>query len=161
MGIYSKNIGVFFGNRIVFKDIYDGMKIDVIGNELTVLDVKSEEGSQFGFQMKYDDNKKLSFLGDAFYNDSLYENIKDSNWLIHEAFCLESENHIFKAHEKNHSTVKDTCEIANRLNADNLILVHTEDSNIENRKKLYSEEGKQYYNGNLIIPDDLEVIDLI
>lgn len=40
----------------------------------------------------------------------------------------------------------------------NLILYHTEDKNLENRRKLYTEEGRQYYHGNLIVPEDLERI---
>ena len=29
-----------------------------------------------------------------------------------------------------------------------------------NRKRMYTEEGKQYFSGNLYVPDDLETIDL-
>ena len=42
----------------------------------------------------------------------------------------------------------------------NLILYHTEDKNIEHRQELYLEEGKVYYDGNLFVPDDLDVIEL-
>ena len=28
------------------------------------------------------------------------------------------------------------------------------------RKELYTEEGKNYYHGNLYVPEDLEVLDL-
>ena len=31
---------------------------------------------------------------------------------------------------------------------------------IENRKALYTEEGRQYYHGSLIVPDDLETLEL-
>ena len=51
-------------------------------------------------------------------------------------------------------------ELANKMNVKNLLLYHTEDKNIKNRKELYTAEGKQYYQGNLYIPDDLEVIEL-
>ena len=46
------------------------------------------------------------------------------------------------------------------LNVENLILYHTEDKNIEHRQELYLEEGKAYYDGNLFVPDDLDVIEL-
>lgn len=46
------------------------------------------------------------------------------------------------------------------LNVENLILYHTEDKNIEHRQELYQEEGKAYYDGNLFVPDDLDVIEL-
>ena len=38
-------------------------------------------------------------------------------------------------------TVKDACELAQKLEAENLILYHTEDKNISRRKELYTEEG--------------------
>ena len=47
-----------------------------------------------------------------------------------------------------------------KLEAENLILYHTEDKNISRRKELYTEEGRQYYKGNLWIPDDLETYKL-
>ncbi len=52
------------------------------------------------------------------------------------------------------------CELASRLSVKNLVLWHTEDKHLEARKQLYSQEGRKYYQGNLIVPDDLEVIDL-
>ena len=41
-----------------------------------------------------------------------------------------------------------------------MILYHTEDKHIDKRKELYTDEGKQYYYGNLYVPDDLDVINL-
>ena len=57
-------------------------------------------------------------------------------------------------------TVKDACELAEQLNVRNLLLYHTEDKMISEKKKRYTEEGSQYYSGNLFIPDDLESIEL-
>ena len=62
--------------------------------------------------------------------------------------------------EKHHSTVKDACELAEKLNIRNLLLYHTEDKNLDERKKFYLEEGSCYYHGNLFIPDDLELLEL-
>ena len=80
--------------------------------------------------------------------------------MFHEAFCLYGQRDIFNPYEKHHSTVKDACEMAADLNVENLILYHTEDKNISRRKELYTEEGRQYYKGNLWIPDDLETYKL-
>ena len=41
-----------------------------------------------------------------------------------------------------------------------LVLYHTEDKNIRERKRLYTEEGKHYFHGNLFVPDDLDVLEL-
>ena len=50
--------------------------------------------------------------------------------------------------------------VAERLGVKNLLLYHTEDKNIKNRKELYTAEGRRYYHGNLYIPDDMETIEL-
>lgn len=62
--------------------------------------------------------------------------------------------------EKHHSTVKDACELAERLNVKNLLLYHTEDDTIPQRKELYGREGSAVYHGNLFIPDDMETFEL-
>ena len=80
--------------------------------------------------------------------------------LLHEAFCLYSERDIFDPYEKHHSTVKDACELAERLNIKNLLLYHTEDKNLTDRERLYLEEGSKYYHGKLFVPDDLESLEL-
>lgn len=72
----------------------------------------------------------------------------------------DSEADIFKPYEKMHSTVKTASEIATSLNVKNLVLYHASDNNLENRKRLYTEEAKQYFNGNIYVPDDLDVIEL-
>ena len=43
---------------------------------------------------------------------------------------------------------------------ESLVLWHTEDSKIEHRKELYTNEGREYYSGNLFVPDDLDIIEL-
>lgn len=41
----------------------------------------------------------------------------------------------------------------------NLIIYHTEDSH-EDKKELYTKEAKEYFSGNVIVPNDLDVIEL-
>lgn len=48
----------------------------------------------------------------------------------------------------------------NELNVKNLILYHTEESHGEDRKKLYTKEAQDSFNGNIIVPDDMEVIEI-
>ena len=66
---------------------------------------------------------------------------------MHEAFCLDSEENIFHAYEKHHSTTKSVSEIMNNLDIKNLILYHTEESHGENRKNMYEAEGKELFKG--------------
>ena len=59
-----------------------------------------------------------------------------------------------------HSTVKTASEIAESLNVKNLLLYHSNDNDLKNRKRLYTEEAKKYFSGNIYVPDDLEIIRL-
>lgn len=51
-------------------------------------------------------------------------------------------------------------EIMNKLNVKNLILYHTEETHGDNRKELYAYEAKGVFEGNVIVPDDLEEIEI-
>ena len=57
--------------------------------------------------------------------------------------------------------MKEACELAQELSVPHLVLWHTEDENYENRQVLYTAEGKQYYRGDLHVPNDLDVLELI
>ena len=37
---------------------------------------------------------------------------------------------------------------------------HTVDTDLENRKILFTEDAHKYYDGNVFVPDDLEVIEI-
>ena len=49
-------------------------------------------------------------------------------------------------------------ENAARMGVRNVILYHTEDDSLEQRRRLYTEEGRRYFGGNIYVPDDLERI---
>ena len=143
-----------------FVILNDGDKHTICNLEYEFFDIQAKGTKQFGFACKID-NKRLVFLGDETLNPSLYDRVKDADYVMHEAFCLDSEENIFHAYEKNHSTVKSTSEVMNKLNVKNLILYHTEESHGIERKKLYTKEGQDNFKGNVIVPEDLEVIDII
>ena len=46
----------------------------------------------------------------------------------------------------------------NKLNIKNVIIYHAEEKHGEKRKELYIKETKEYYSGNVYVPDDLEII---
>ena len=73
---------------------------------------------------------------------------------------MESEEEIFHPHEINHSTVKDVAEKMQNLGVKNLVLWHTKDNCIEKRKELYTKEAKEYFEGKVYVPEDLDVIEL-
>lgn len=130
----------------------------ILGREVTFFDIHSTKDKQFGFCMKLDNGEKLTCCGDEPYNPCMRAYVENSAWLLHEAFCLYAQADIFSPYEKHHSTVKDACETAEELGVKNLILYHTEDRNLPDRKRLYTEEGSRYFHGKLYIPEDLECI---
>ena len=142
-----------------FKVLNDGDKYNINGIEYTFFDIQAKGTKQFGFECCLN-NKKLAFLGDETLNPNLYDRIKEFDYVMHEAFCLDSEENIFHAYEKHHSTTKSASEVMNKLDIKNLILYHTEDSHKEKRKELYTNEAQNYFNGKVIVPDDLEVINI-
>lgn len=158
--LLQKNETKFIDDRLHFVIVKDKDTKEILNHNVTFFDIHSTKDTQFGFCMDLGNDEKLTCCGDEPYRDCEYEYVKNSTWLLHEAFCLFSEAHIFSPYEKHHSTVKDACELAQKLNVKNLLLYHTEDKNIAQRKQKYSDEGKNYYNGNLYIPDDLEVLHL-
>lgn len=149
----------FIGKQIHLIAVMDGEERTVNDCKVTFFDIHSTKDKQFGFCLEKN-GKKLTCCGDEPYHFHEEKYVRGSEWLLHEAFCLYSEAEIFEPYEKHHSTVKEACEVAQKLAVPNLLLYHTEDKNIERRKELYLSEGKNYYTGNLFVPDDLETIDL-
>ncbi|WP_407309528.1 MBL fold metallo-hydrolase [Desulfosporosinus sp. SB140] len=156
----DKKLTDLIGQRILLIPVYDGQTRNLLGQDFTFFDIHSTKAKQFGFTAKLSNGKRLTFLGDEPYNKLCRKYALNSDWLLCEAFCLYRDRERFKPYEKHHSTVKDACELAAHLNIKNLILWHTEDTDITQRKDLYIAEGRNYYSGNLFVPDDLNIITL-
>lgn len=154
----DKRVLNLLDNRILFVVIEDGQCMEVLDRKIRFFDICSTKRKQFGFVVSLKNGGTLAFCGDEPLREPVIKNVEGCSWLMHEAFCLYAERDIFKPYQKYHSTVRDACETAEKLQIENLILYHTEDKNIRNRKQLYLSEGKQYYHGNLVVPDDREVI---
>ena len=146
--------------RLHLIEVKDGDRLDIIGHAVTFFDIDSTKAKQFGFSMELENGGKLTCCGDEPFSERERTYAENSTWLLHEAFCLYAERDIFDPYKKHHSTVKDACELAEALHVKNLLLYHTEDKNIVNRKQLYTQEGSHFYHGNLFVPDDLEIITL-
>lgn len=146
-------------SAVDFKILNDGDSYNINGVDYTFFDIRAKGTRQFGFKCNFN-GKNFAFLGDETLNPTLYQYIKDFDYVMHEAFCLDSEENIFHAYEKNHSTTKSVSLVMNELGIKNLILYHTEESHKEKRKELYTKEAQAYFNGNIIVPNDLEVIEI-
>lgn len=147
-----------FDERMLFHIVGDGEKKTILGDDFTFFDIGSTKEKQFGYAVRMDNGIRLAFPGDEPCREPLLPYAENADWLLHEAFCLYSQRDRFKPYEKHHSTVKDACILAEKLRIPNLVLWHTEDSDIPNRKENYTKEGRESYHGNLFIPDDNDVL---
>ncbi|MGL4992981.1 MAG: MBL fold metallo-hydrolase [Bacteroidales bacterium] len=147
-----------FGDTIKFEIVEHGDSIDVIDLSVRFFDIKSTKAKQFGCEVVFPSNERLVCLGDEPCDDSTKHIVKGCDWLLAEAFCLYSHRDIFKPYEKSHSTALDAAKLAQELDVKNLVLYHTEDKNIIERKRLYTQETSEHFDGLVFVPEDLEKI---
>ena len=143
-------------DKISFNVVEDRQNININNINITFFDICAKKEKQFGFVI----DKKLIFCGDEPLKEKLFDFAKDKEWLIHESYCLESEKDIYKPYQTGHCTVKEAGTVAQTINAKNLIILHTKDNDLLNRKKLYTNEAKQFFEGNVFVPNDLEIIEI-
>lgn len=158
--LLQKKQTAYLDKRLHLIPVADGESRQINRRTVTFFDIHSTKAQQFGFSLEMDGGRKLTCCGDEPYNPTEQPYAQGACWLLHEAFCLDSQADVFHPYEKHHSTVKDACQLAASLGVENLVLYHTEDKNIASRKALYLEEGRRHYQGNLFVPDDLETIPL-
>ena len=152
--------------RVVFHQLEDGDCFEVGGIKLECFDIQSTKEKQFGFRAELpssDESGKplvLACLGDEPYNEQNRRYIVGADWMMCEAFCLYADRDTFKPYEKCHSTALDAGKLAEKLGVKNLILYHTEEKTLADRKENYIREAAENFKGRIFVPDDLEVIEL-
>ena len=153
--------------RVVFHQLEDGDCFEVGDMKLECFDIQSTKEKQFGFRAELpsssDESDKplvLACLGDEPYNEQNRRYIVGADWMMCEAFCLYADRDTFKPYEKCHSTALDAGKLADELGVKNLILYHTEEKTLANRKENYTREAAKNFKGRIFVPDDLEVIEL-
>lgn len=122
-------------------------------------DVCSRNVDQLGFRLSLAGNLTLVSLGDEALTVQNRENATGADYLICGAFCRYADRDIFHPYEKHHYTVKDVAITAEDTEVKNLILYHSEDVTTD-RKRKYAEEANGHYNGKVIVPNDLDQIEL-
>ena len=150
----------YIGKDIEIHKVKDGEHARINGMELTFFDIFSKKAPQFGFQAIFSDGTKFTCLGDEPYNEHCSHYVFGSDWLLCEAFCLHEERERFHPYERFHSTAQDAGRLAQKLQVKNLLLYHTEDTALAQRKERYTKEAAEEFGGNIFVPDDLEVIPL-
>jgi ribonuclease Z len=154
------NLLQFIENGIFLREVVDGEEINIIGMKTHFFDIASKKQKQFGFRTVLPNGKTLACLGDEPYNEANKKYVENSDWMLSEAYCLYSDKDIFKPYEKHHSTALDAGKLAEELNIKNLVLYHTEDTNLQERKTRYTDEAKTVFSGEVFVPNDLEEIKL-
>lgn len=154
--------------RVVFHQLEDGDSFEVGDMKLECFDIQSTKEKQFGFRAELPSSSSdksgkplvLACLGDEPYNEQNRRYIVGADWMMCEAFCLYADRDTFKPYEKCHSTALDAGKLAEKLGVKNLILYHTEEKTLANRKENYTREAAENFKGRIFVPDDLEVIEL-
>lgn len=146
--------------RLVYHELMDGDRFEVGDIQFTCFDIHSTKEKQFGFRADLPDGTVLACLGDEPYNPLNRKYVEKADWMMCEAFCLYADRDVFKPYEKNHSTALDAGKLAEELGIRNLILYHTEEKTVATRKENYTREAAEHFNGNIIVPEDLESIEI-
>lgn len=156
----AKKHAAFLNDRILFEEVTEGQTVEILSYAVTFFDIFSTKAKQFGFTTTLNNGEVLTFTGDEPYNEGCEKFVVGSTWLLHEAFCVASQKDIFEPYEKHHGTAEDAARTAGELMAEKLVLWHTEDKNLADRKRLYTDAAKTVFDGEVFVPDDLEIISL-
>ena len=146
--------------RVEFHELKDGDTFEVGDIHMQCFDIHSTKEKQFGFRVELPGNEVLACLGDEPYNEQNRQYVEHADWMMCEAFCLYADHDTFKPYEKCHSTALDAGKLAAELDIKNLVLYHTEEKTLATRKATYTQEAAENFKGRIVVPDDLEEIEL-
>ena len=158
--LLSRKVMAGMDALISFRRLEDGERFSVGDMQLQCFDIHSTKERQFGFAAVLADGARLCCLGDEPFNPLCRQYADGADWLMHEAFCTYADRDRFRPYEKSHSTALDAARNAQDLRVKNLVLYHTEDRTLETRRGRYAAEAREAFSGNIIVPDDLQVITL-
>jgi ribonuclease Z len=146
----------YFNGHLKLHTLTDGESFTANGMNMTAFDIGSVGKKQYGFKCEYRKGEYLVCLGDESYHDCSEKYVRNCDYLMHEAFSAESK----ERGPQHHGSARRAGQNAKNLNVKNLIMYHTEDRNLQERKKLYTEIASQEFDGGIYVPDDIEEIEL-
>ena len=79
-----------FRSHVNFVSLEDGDTAEILGCPFTFFDTHNFKCSQFGFSMQLQSGKRLAFCGDVPFSEENRALIEGTDYLVHEAFSLES-----------------------------------------------------------------------
>lgn len=113
-----------------------------------------------GVKITFENGYTIFYPGDKAIKESFYDKIMDVDLLIHDAFCLNEDAEKYDLKTKHHSTVREAAENASRIKAKSLALFHMEDDTLATRKERYLKEAIASFAGDIIVPVDLDIINI-
>lgn len=149
-----------FAERVEMHCLCDGEQFRAGDIAMECFDIHSTKEKQFGFRATLTDGTTVACLGDEPYNPLNEQYARRADFLLCEAFCLYADRERFHPYEKHHSTALDAGRVAASLGAGTLVLYHTEDKTLATRRATYTAEAASLFAGNIVVPDDGEVIPL-
>lgn len=150
-----------FDKKIILNVVDTGVETNILNKKIEFFDINAKKVKQTGFMMWINENDKFTFIGDETCSETTKKYVKNSKWLFADAYMAGKEAEEYDPIQRHHhSTVKFVAELCMELNVENVIMSHTVDTDLKNRKKVFSEDAYKYYNGNVFVPDDLEVIEI-
>lgn len=159
--VLPKKFNDLIDEKIKLNVVDTGDETEILGKKIYFFDINAKKVKQTGFKMYINEKEEFTFIGDETCSEETEKYVKDSTWLFADAYMAGKEAEEYnpiKRHQ--HSTVKFTSQLCERLNVKNVILSHTIDTDLENRKEKFTKDAKIYFNGNVFVPDDLEIIEI-
>lgn len=153
------------GERIRLVEVRDGSHATIIGRDVAFFDIQSTKAKQFGLRMELEREghlrpRYLACCGDEPFSEHARPYVEGVTLLMHEAFCLVEDAERLHPYEKHHSTVMDAACVAEDLDVSCLLLYHTEDGDLEHRRRRYALEAEQFFGGMVYVPNDLDTIEV-
>lgn len=145
------------GRSLILIPLQDGEVRTECGRQIMFYDIQSERDQQFGFVMTLENGGKFVYNGDMPFHESNRERMQNADYLMHEAYALTEDMHQSRG---GHSSVAQTAKYADSLGAKTLIIVHGGDRNLSQRREKYTFEASEHFKGNILVPYDLETINL-
>lgn len=159
--VLPEKFNKLFDHKIKLVEVDTGDTVEILGNDVTFFDINAKKVKQMGFYMWLNKEEKFTFIGDEVCQETTEKYIENSKWLFADAYMAGKEAEEYNPIKRHHhSTVRFVANLCQRLHVKNVILSHTIDTNLQTRKKDFTEDAKKYFDGNVFVPDDLDIIEI-
>ena len=155
----SEKVWAEVSRLVEFVEIRDGDNFELSDAfALRCIDLRAGGMKQFGFVATVGSGVRVACMGDVPAPDGIEREIAGCDWLLHEAFCPESQRAIYHPELICHCTALEAGRIARHLNVRHLLLYHRADYSHGASKDDYIRECESVFSGRVVIPEDLQAI---